>query len=292
MKPVLLGLLLSCLLGCASTPSVSRERNLALADQEIRVGNGTFMFRDVVLDGTTLPGSWIIKGFVRNNTGRDWKRVTFDFQLYDTTGTVLNNYIGRNINFIAHSIKDDEIQPFSTNYFNALLRPVWKYEVAYKGTETGKHEFAMVKPSESRELFFEDQFIKVIFSLSEKQIGMVLQNKMQSPIKVDWNNMSYVDIVGLAHGVIHTGVRYIERDRPQVPTVIPPAAMIEDAIIPSDHISYTPGSDRGWSSRPLFPDITETDLYIGKSFSVFMPLEFDGAVKNYLFSFRIEREAT
>jgi hypothetical protein len=46
------------------------------------------MFRDVVLDGTTLPGSWIINGFVRNNTGRDWKRVTFDFQLYDMAGTV------------------------------------------------------------------------------------------------------------------------------------------------------------------------------------------------------------
>jgi hypothetical protein len=205
-------------------------------------------------------------------------------------GLFLNNYIGGNITFTAHSIKNGEIQPFSTNYFNASLRSVWKYEVAYKGTETGKHRFTMVKPSENRELLFEDQSIKILFSVSEKQIGMVLQNKMDSAIRIDWNNISYVDIVGLAHGVIHTGVRYVERDRPQVPTVIPTAAMIEDAIIPSDHISYTPGSGGGWNSRPLFPALTETDLYIGKSFSVFMPLEFDGAVKNYLFSFRIERE--
>jgi hypothetical protein len=298
MKPVLLvGLLLTFLLGCASGPSLQRERNLAMADREIRSGNGTFVFRDVALDGTTLPGSWVVKGIVRNNTGRDWKRVTFDFQIYDMARTPLGSQIGSEITFIAHSLKDGETQPFSPNYFKPLLRPdplqsVWKYEVTYRATETGKHKFTMIKPWENPELSFEDQSIKIRFSLSKKQIGLVLQNKMHSPIKLDWNNISYVDVAGLAHGVIHTGVRYIERDRPQVPTVIPPAAMIEDVIIPSDHISYTSGSGSGWSSRSLFPAITETDLYIGKTFSVFMPLEFDGGVKNYLFSFRIERETT
>jgi hypothetical protein len=297
MKSMLLaGLLLSFLLGCASVPSDSRVRNLALGDRELRAGNGTFVFRDIVLDGATLPGSWIIKGFVRNNTGRDWKRVVFDFQLYDMSGTALRSQIDSDITFIVHSLNNGDVQPFSTNYFKALFRPdslqsVWKYEVTYKGADSGKHISIMTKPWESRELFFEDQSIKIIFSLSEKQIGMILQNKMHSPIKVDWNNISYVDIAGLAHGVMHTGVRYIERDRPQVPTIIPPAAMIDDAIIPSDHISYTPGSGGGWSSRPLFPALTESDLYLGKSFSVFMPLELDGVVKNYLFSFRIEREA-
>jgi hypothetical protein len=148
----------------------------------------------------------------------------------------------------------------------------------------------MVKPSESRELMFEDQAIRIRFTLSETQIGLLLQNKMTSPIKIDWNTVSYMDITGLAHSVMHTGVRYIERDRPQVATIIPPEAMIEDAIVPSDHISYTPGSGGGWSSRPLFPALAETDLYIGKTFSVFMPLELEGSVKNYSFTFRIERE--
>jgi hypothetical protein len=68
--------------------------------------------------------------------------------------------------------------------------------------------------------------------------------------------------------------------------------MIEDAIIPSDHISFSSGSGGGWSSRELFPISQKTDLYIGKSFSVFMPLEINGAIKNYLFAFSIEREAT
>jgi hypothetical protein len=291
---LLAGLLLTFLLGCASTSSLSGAR-IRMADREIRVGDGTFVFRDVILDESTLPSSWIITGIVRNNTGKDWKRVVFDFQLYDMAGSVLSSHIDSMITTTMYSFNDGDVQPFSTNYFKALsrqdaLKSVWKYEVSYNGAGTGKQIFVMIKPWLSRELRFDDQSISITFALSEKQIGLILQNNLNSPIKIDWNNVSYVDITGIAHRVIHTGVRYIERDKPQVPTIIPPAARIEDAVIPSDHISYTPGSSSGWNSRSLFPGITETDLYIGKSFSVFMPLEFEGALRNYLFSFRIERE--
>jgi hypothetical protein len=291
---LLVWLLLSFLLGCASISSV---RSLPLANREFPAGNGTFIFRDVVLDGTTLLGSWNIKGFVRNHTDQDWKRVQFDFQLYDETGNTLKNYIDSNITFTSYLLMNRDEHSCTTNYFKILPKPnsvqeISKYEITYKDIYRGKQIFIMVKPWENRERFFEDQSIKILFSVSEKQIGIILHNKMNAPIRVDWNNISYVDITGLAHGVVHTGVRYIERDRPQVPTVIPPAAMIEDAIIPSDHISYTPGSGGGWSARALFSASKETNLNIGKLFSVFMPLELDGAVKNYSFSFRIEHDPT
>jgi hypothetical protein len=186
-------------------------------------------------------------------------------------------------------------QSFTTNYFHIhgkeeSLRRISKYKITYKNVYYGKQVFIMVKPWKSQECFFEDQSIKILFSISETQVGISLHNKTNTPINIDWNNVSYVDIRGMAHGVVHTGVRYIERDRPQVPTIIPPAAMIEDVIVPSDHISYASGSGGGWSSRALFPDLQETDQYIGKSFSAFMPLEIDGTIKNYSCVFSIERE--
>jgi hypothetical protein len=288
---LLVCLMLFSLLGCYFIPIA---RNWPLSNQQFSVGNGAFIFRDVVLNGTTLPGSWNIKGFVRNSTEQDWRRIQFDIQLYDQNGNALKDYIDRDITFTEYLFTKRGENPFTTNYFKFLPRPnpirAISYEITYKGSQSGKEIFVMVKPSESRELMFEDQAIRIRFTLSETQIGLLLQNKMTSPIKIDWNTVSYVDITGLAHSVMHTGVRYIERDRPQVATIIPPEAMIEDAIVPSDHISYTPGSGGGWSSRPLFPALAETDLYIGKTFSVFMPLELEGSVKNYSFTFRIERE--
>jgi hypothetical protein len=290
---IVVGCLLVWLTGCASTPHVAPAK-VRLVDREIHADKGSFVFRNVILDASTLPGSWIITGIVGNNTGREWKRVVFDFHLYDLSGSAMSSYLDSPITVTANSLNNDEEQRFATNYFRSLrpdaLQSVWKYEVMYKDADLGKQIFVMVKPWESKELIFEDQAIRIRFTLSETQIGIRLQNKMPSPIKVDWNTISYVDIAGLAHSVMHTGVRYIERDRPQVATVIPPEAMIEDAIVPSDHISYTSGSGGGWSSRPLFPALAESNLYIGKLFSVFMPLELEGMVKNYLFSFRVERE--
>jgi len=135
------GLLVSFLLGCTSVPSNSSIRNLPVEDQEIRAGNGTFVLRDVNLDGAMLPGSWIVKGIVRNNTGQDWKRIQFYFTLFDTAGLALERQIDSDITFIADSLNAGDIQPFTTNYFKTLLAPgslqwVGKYIVTYQGTAT------------------------------------------------------------------------------------------------------------------------------------------------------------
>jgi hypothetical protein len=99
---VLISLLAFFLPGCASiSRPVSvisnsvKPNSFALGDQDIHAGNGLFIFRDVMLDGDALPGSWIIKGVVRNGTDTDWSKVNFNIYLYDASGNIL----GGNINF-------------------------------------------------------------------------------------------------------------------------------------------------------------------------------------------------
>src|SRR6266508_1816885 len=105
MKLVLLvGLLLSCLVGCASTPPAPPART-PMADAEIRAGKGAFVFRGVGLNGTTLPGSWMMHGAVLNNTGENWNRVVFDFQLFDVTGSTMANQIDGDIRLTIDSLK-------------------------------------------------------------------------------------------------------------------------------------------------------------------------------------------
>jgi hypothetical protein len=151
----------------------------------------------------------------------------------------------------------------------------------------------MIAPYEDRNLYYEDKFVGIIFSIPREQIGFTISNNTNRPIKIDWNQCSYIDVNKLAHAVIHTGVRYLERDKPQVPTVIPPSAMINDVILLSDYVDYTSGSSGGWKSKAFFPvlsDDPKNNLYVGKSFGLFMPLEIDGQVRNYSFLFRIETD--
>ena len=208
MKPILLmAILLASLQGCSH---LSPMRSLLLRNQDFRAGNGAFIFRDLVVNGDTLPGSWNIKGFVRNNTNEDWRRVQFNFEFYDETWNNLDHYIDGKVTFIAHLLMNRDEQSFTTNYFHIRgkeesLRRISKYKIIYKNIYYGKQIFIMVQPWKNLERLFEDQFIKILFSISETQIGISLHNKMNTPIKIDWNNVSYVDIRGVAHGVVHTG---------------------------------------------------------------------------------------
>jgi hypothetical protein len=112
-------------------------RSLPLGNREFSAGNGAFIFRDVVLNGDTLRGSWNIKGFVRNRTDQDWKRIEFDMQLYDENGNALKNYVDSKITFTAYLLMNRDEHSFTTNYFKMPPKPqpvqgISRYEITYK----------------------------------------------------------------------------------------------------------------------------------------------------------------
>jgi len=251
-----------------------------------------------------------LTGNIINNTTRDWNIVIFEVELFDQVGNKLkSNSASQDFTFKisepnglypVYGIKKGEQRAFSETlaplYFNKLRYnqkqrhgTISKYDIQFRnGVCLAEYTFVMVKPNESEELTFNDSFIGIQFSISKEQIDFILQNKTNTPIKIDWNQVSYVDIFSTAHRVIHTGIRYLEKDKPQAQTLIPPTAKIEDVISPSDYINYTSGKYGGWEKNPLFPESSEAKQnYENKSFSIFMPLEIDGVVKNYTFTFEI-----
>lgn len=102
----------------------------------------------------------------------------------------------------------------------------------------------------------------------------MLRNKADNPIRIDWNQVTFVDESSESHKVMHTEDRFEERHKYRVPTVVPPTAKVEDYISPL-------------VQKPLFPEGLEAKKFKGHSFSIFMPLEINGVVKNYLFTFKI-----
>ena len=164
-----------------------------------------------------------------------------------------------------------------------------RYELRFKtGEYPAKYTFVLTKPKASSQLIYEDPFLKIEFSITQKQFGFILQNRTENPIKIDWNQVSYVDVLSESHKVMHSGVKYTDKGNPQTPTLIPPTAKLKDIVYPIDYVSYLPGPSGGlWTEAPLLPEAPEAKNLKGKSFSVFMPLEINGVVKNYLFSFNI-----
>jgi hypothetical protein len=150
-----------------------------------------------------------------------------------------------------------------------------------------KFSFAMTKPAANKDLLAQDDEMAISFVVQSGGIGFELRNKTEMAIKIDWDQVSFVETDGTASKVVHSGVRLIERDRPQVPTMVPPGAKITETITPSSRIRY----EKGWQVLPLLPE-RGAPAYskCGKQFQVFMPLTVGSKTADRVFGFSISCE--
>jgi hypothetical protein len=290
----------------------------AVCQNEVRIDvkEGTFLFKNLSLESDKYSPAITLKGQAVNNTTKNWRKVDFIIGLWDINGIKLIPFVGNEpftLSFydlmrnesqeIEHghgkrfsvkrstpTIEEEREKSDYLKFMKGLKVEAGKYEISFNsGSYLASLKLVMSKPVKSENLLFEDSFLKIIFLFSEDEIAFSIHNKTSDVITIDWNQVSYIDAFGKSHKVIHSGVKFIDKDRSQVPTTIPPNAHIEDVLVPSDYIRYIGVAGLGWSKGALFPSSPEEAMrYKGRSVAVFMPLRIKGATKNYNFTFTIK----
>ena len=111
-----------------------------------------------------------------------------------------------------------------------------------------KYDYAMIKKDDStsktdttQNMNFEDDKILANFNVGDKQISFTIKNKTDNVLKIIWDEAAIVQF-GTSHKVMHSGVKYIDRNSSQPPTAIPPQASIDDIVLPADNVYYREGS--------------------------------------------------
>lgn len=156
------------------------------------------------------------------------------------------------------------------------------------------YTIVMTEPKEHHDLYYSDENIAIKFPVPYKEINtipFILMNKTSEPINVDWNKIMFVAPNGNSLNVYHSGVLYKDAhgNVPMNPTLIPPKAKLNDFIGLKAGIYFTSSMYGGWHVNPIFPTWHKDALpYKENTFSIFMPLEINGKVKNYTFTFAIE----
>jgi hypothetical protein len=144
----------------------------------------------------------------------------------------------------------------------------WLFSQAFG--EKAKYNFSLASGS----LQYSDKAVTVSLMPSDFGIGLKIQNKLTLPITVNWLSGSFVNIAGEAQGIIHSGVKLINKEDYQKPTLIPPSASITDVVVPANSVEWT-GKD--WKYSPLFPmDSVSAKALNGKSVRIFLPLKISG----------------
>lgn len=104
---------------------------------------------------------------------------------------------------------------------------------------------------------YEDANLKASFGFKKVEnlrklvlVPLEIRNKSTQPMQLQWDSSVFVSPEGHSCRIIHTGVRLMDRNASQPPTIIASNSKVSDVIIPSDNISWQTGVG-DWKYSPL-----------------------------------------
>ena len=144
---------------------------------------------------------------------------------------------------------------------------------------------------------YEDDYINIVWYVGLKQFNFTLNNKSGHSLKINWDDISFVDTEGQVGRVMHSGVKYSERNNSQPATTVPKGASISDILLPTENVYFVSGQYGGWRENYLLPCVYQTpeafnagaSSLVGKTMTIMMPIMIENVQNDYTFTFNIEK---
>ena len=86
---------------------------------------------------------------------------------------------------------------------------------------------------------YEDNFIDILIFAGSTQFNFILKNISDNTLKVVWNEAVFVDVDGSTSKVMHSGIKYSQREADQPASTIIKGAKLEDLAAPTDKVYYS-----------------------------------------------------
>lgn len=144
---------------------------------------------------------------------------------------------------------------------------------------------------------YEDDYINIVWYVGSKHFNFTLNNKSGHSLKINWDDISFVDTKGQVGRVMHSGVKYSERNNSQPATTVPKGASISDILLPTENVYFVSGQYGGWRENYLLPCVYQTpeafnagaSSLVGKTMTIMMPIMIENVQNDYTFTFNIDK---
>lgn len=140
-----------------------------------------------------------------------------------------------------------------------------------------------------------DSNLSVGFEFLKTDISMVLKNNSNSTIKINWDECLFIKN-DIPSKVMHSGVKYTDRNQSMPPSIIPKGTLHTDVIVPTDNVYWKEGyysqygsSPGGWEKKDILPTSTTN---IGDKVSLYMPINVGTTTQEYNFNFKVKDSKT
>lgn len=152
------------------------------------------------------------------------------------------------------------LQPFYYGTYDISMTEVERPADAKE--RYGEQNITSITEEGNPKYYFEDNLVKIAWLATSSDLSLVMENKTDNSIKIIWDKAVFVDDKGGGHRVIHSGVKYADRNSSQPPTVIVRKGRIDDIIVPSDCVYFDEEyygqyftRKEGWKERPFFESV-------------------------------------
>ena len=143
---------------------------------------------------------------------------------------------------------------------------------------------------------YEDDLVKITWSLSDYYYYLTLVNKTDQTIKINWDDIVYITPSGLACKMIHKGIDLRDYSLSQVSTVIPRGSRYEDRLLPTSAIfsEIDDGITKYYINKSYFfspakrHDKEKITSQNGTTATIHLPIIINDVQNNYLFHFTID----
>lgn len=132
---------------------------------------------------------------------------------------------------------------------------------------------------------YEDNIMSIIWHGTNKEFIFSLKNKSDNSLKIIWDEASFINEKNEPSRIIHQGIKYINANDPQPPTIVPKGTVLNDLIAPVNRIhlgEYT----KSWYQDDLIENSRRHNKQLGgKNVKILLPIEIKGVVNEYIFTF-------
>lgn len=152
--------------------------------------------------------------------------------------------------------------------------------------ENSSERYGEIKTIEEKDVTqysFEDELIDITICGGFSQFNFKLKNKSQSSIKIVWDDAVFVDYSGSTSKVMHSGIKYSQREASQPASTIIRGASLEDTIVPTSNVRYSDDL-KMWVTDSLYPENVTSEV---KQIRLMLPIQIKDVVNEYVFIFDV-----
>ena len=130
-----------------------------------------------------------------------------------------------------------------------------------------------------------DNIIDILIYADEEQFYFILKNISNNSIKIIWDEAVFVDIDGNTSKVLHTGIKYSQKEAEQTATTIIKGAKLEDVAVPINNVYYN-DYFKEWRKKSLYGTTDKTKQ--GQIIRLMLPIQVKDVINEYIFEFELK----